>query len=107
MQLASPWTLGSRTDEHGRPRPHHQPPDLQKLDPIIYLCAESIRICAILLQPVMPGRMKHVLDLMGVDEGRRMFNDTVAGVDREYGVPTVDIGQGRIGVVFPQLTSEF
>lgn len=107
MQHASPWTLGSRTDQHGVPRPHRQPPDLQKLDPIIFLCTESIRICAILLQPVIPGRMKHVLDLLGVNEGKRMFQDAVVGGDTEYGVPMVDVGRGRSGVVFPQLTSEF
>lgn len=107
MQHSSPWTLASRTDEHGRPRPNYQSPDLKKLDPIIYLCAESIRICAILLQPVMPGRMKHVLDLMGVDEGRRTLRDAVVGGDRGYGVPMVEVGEGRRGVVFPQLTSEF
>lgn len=50
--------------------------------------------------------MKHLLDLMGVDEGRRMFKDAVVGADREYGVPMVDIGKGREGVVFPPLDSD-
>lgn len=83
------------------------PLDLGRLDPIIFACAESIRICAILLQPVMPGRMKHVLDLLGVSEGRRMIRDATVGGDREYGIPMVDVGEGRRGVVFPPLTSEF
>ncbi|KAI4143476.1 MAG: hypothetical protein L6R39_004559 [Caloplaca ligustica] len=107
MQSSSPWTLAARTDEHGIPKTFYKPLRALKADPVIYLCAESIRICAILLQPVMPERMKHVLDLMGVDEGRRMFRDAVVGADREYGVPKVDVGRGRTGVVFPPLTSEF
>ncbi|KAL9025008.1 MAG: hypothetical protein Q9196_006091 [Gyalolechia fulgens] len=107
MQQASPWTLASPTDQHGRPKPVPPIVDLPKLDPIIYLCAESIRICAILLQPVMPGRMKHVLDLMGVREERRMFRDAGIGTDNEFGVPMVEVGKGRTGVVFPQLRSEF
>ncbi|KAI4280617.1 MAG: hypothetical protein L6R35_005854, partial [Caloplaca aegaea] len=74
MQHASPWNFGAPTDKHGRPKAL-QCFDLGRLDPIIYACAESIRICAILLQPVMPERMKHVLDLLGVDEGRRMIGD--------------------------------
>ncbi|KAL8936973.1 MAG: hypothetical protein Q9216_004650, partial [Gyalolechia sp. 2 TL-2023] len=90
MQHASPWTLASPTDEHGKPKPRHRIPDLRKLDPIIHLCAESIRICAILLQPVMPGRMKHALDLMGVREERRMLKDAVVGADGEFGVPMVE-----------------
>ncbi|KAL8958024.1 MAG: hypothetical protein Q9193_004843 [Seirophora villosa] len=105
MQHASPWSLGARTDKHGRPKASI-PVDLGRLDPIIFACTESIRICAILLQPVMPGRMKHVLDLLGVSEGRRMIRDATVGGDREYGIPMVDVGEGRRGVVFPPLTSE-
>lgn len=106
MQHASPWNFGAPTDKHGRPKAL-QCFDLGRLDPIIYACAESIRICAILLQPVMPERMKHVLDLLGVDEGRRMIGDATVGADREYGIPMVDVGVGRSGVVFPPLTSDF
>lgn len=109
MQKASPWDLSARTDEHGVPKgiiPLRVDQHVQKVDSIIYLCAESIRICGILLQPVMPQRMKHLLDLMGVDGGRRMFKDAVVGADREYGVPKVDIGKGREGVVFPPLDSD-
>ncbi|KAL8730030.1 MAG: hypothetical protein Q9166_004354 [cf. Caloplaca sp. 2 TL-2023] len=110
MQKASPWDLSARTDQHGIPKKvTHLQLDarVQEVDSIIYLCAESIRICGILLQPVMPRRMKHLLDLIGVDEGRRMFKDAEVGADREYGVPMVDVGRGRDGVVFPPLSSEF
>ncbi|KAL9634002.1 MAG: hypothetical protein Q9204_003175 [Flavoplaca sp. TL-2023a] len=110
MQKSSPWDLSARTDEHGVPRGIiHLPTDqhIRKVDSIIYLCAESIRICGILLQPVMPQRMRHLLDLMGVDEGRRMFQDAVLGADREYGTPLVDVGKGREGVVFPPLDSDY
>ncbi|KAL8921632.1 MAG: hypothetical protein Q9172_003921 [Xanthocarpia lactea] len=109
MQKASPWDLSARTIEHGVPRwTIHSETDeqVEMIDSIIYLCAESIRICGILLQPVMPDRMKHVLDLMGVDEGRRTFADAVVGADEEYGVPMVDVGKGREGVVFPPLDSD-
>ncbi|KAL8965771.1 MAG: hypothetical protein Q9197_006333 [Variospora fuerteventurae] len=106
MQHASPWNYGAPTDKHGRPKAL-KCLDLERLDPIIYACAESIRICAILLQPVIPERMKHVLDLLGVDEGRRMIGDATVGADREYGIPMVEVGTGRSGVVFPPLTSDF
>ncbi|KAL8695019.1 MAG: hypothetical protein Q9224_003459, partial [Gallowayella concinna] len=105
MQIASPWYYSARTDEHGLRRA--KMPDIEycipKVNSIIYQCAESIRICGILLQAVMPGRMKHLLDLMGVDEGKRMFRDAVVGADTAYGTPMVDVGKGREGVVFPPL----
>ncbi|KAI4104983.1 MAG: hypothetical protein LQ339_003600 [Xanthoria mediterranea] len=109
IHKVSPWDLAARTDQHGVPRasiPVQTDQQVAKVDGIIYLCAESIRICGILLQPVMPQRMKHLLDLMGVDEGRRTFQDAVVGADGEYGVPKVAVGRGREGVVFPMLDSD-
>ena len=108
MQKASPWDLSAGTVEDGEPRwsIHTQTEQVEKLDSIIYLCAESIRICGILLQPVMPDRMKYVLDLLGVDEGRRTFADAVVGADEWYGEPMVAVGRGREGVVFPPLSSD-
>lgn len=109
MQQSSPWNLSARTDQHGvlkRTVPPQGDAQRQKVDSIIYLCAESIRICGIFLQPVMPGRMKHLLDLLGVDEGRRMYRDAVVGADTQYGEPMVDVGRGREGVVFPPLSSD-
>ncbi|KAL8794790.1 MAG: hypothetical protein Q9182_007596, partial [Xanthomendoza sp. 2 TL-2023] len=94
IQKASPWALTTAPEEDKFGIPKTPVPDpeahIPKVDSIIYLCAESIRICGILLQPVMPRRMKHVLDLMGVDEGRRRFEDALVGADTEYGVPMVD-----------------
>ena len=55
----------------------------------------------------MPGRMKHVLDLMGVEEGKRDFRYSGVGSDREYGVPMCDLGKGKEGTVFPPLRSMF
>ncbi|KAL8633145.1 hypothetical protein Q9189_001045 [Teloschistes chrysophthalmus] len=121
---AAPWC---RKDKHGRHKPLvHVPLPLPspfplpatpttptthsthgKPDSIIYLCAETIRICCILLQPVIPGRMKHALDLLGVEEGRRMFADAVVGGDRTYGVPMVEVGRGAEETVFPPLRSAF
>ncbi|KAL8686668.1 MAG: hypothetical protein Q9218_006947 [Villophora microphyllina] len=111
IDTAAPWR---RTDQHGNFKGcihlstrMNSPSNQSQLDSIIYLCAETIRICGILLQPIMPGRMKHVLDLLGVDEGKRMLRDAVLGGDREYGVPMVEVGRGKEGTVFPPLRSEF
>ncbi|KAL9047397.1 MAG: hypothetical protein Q9214_000011, partial [Letrouitia sp. 1 TL-2023] len=53
MQKNAPWDLSDNLRDVGH------------LDRIIFLCAESIRITGILLQPVMPSRMKMLLDLIG------------------------------------------
>ncbi|KAL8714667.1 MAG: hypothetical protein Q9220_001616 [cf. Caloplaca sp. 1 TL-2023] len=110
LQHASPWRLCARKDKHGVPVGHWRPPiaaHVQTINEIIYLCAESVRICGILLQPVMPEKMKHMLDILGVDEGRRMVRDTEVGADTGYGAPMVDVGRGMQGTIFPPLRSEF
>ncbi|KAF3919352.1 hypothetical protein ABW21_db0203828 [Orbilia brochopaga] len=55
---------------------------------MLYPAAEAMRISAILLQPVMPRRMTHLLDLLKVDEGRRTWEDAVVGRDYTYGEGT-------------------
>ncbi|MCJ1266714.1 methionyl-tRNA synthetase [Lobaria immixta] len=98
MQDSSPWELV-----------HEDATAAQKkqLDEVIYACVESLRICGILLQPYMPSKMKHLLDLLGVDPSERMFSNATAHSDLNYGTSTVDVGKGHVGVLFPPLRSDF
>ena len=91
MQNAAPW------DEV----------DKKRLDGIIYLCAESLRICGILLQPYMPTKMQQLLDQLGVKPNKRTFQDAIFGSDRTYGTPLIPVGRGHTGVLFPSLRSLF
>ena len=90
MQKAAPWYA-----------------EEEKVDKIIFLCAESIRICGILLQPYMPSKMKDLLDQLGVDSAKRMFENAKFGSDSTYGTPMVPLGKGHEGVLFPPLHSAF
>lgn len=84
----------------------------------VYLSAEAVRIAGILLQPFMPGKMKELLDGLGVRADRRGFEHAVVGGDREYGAVVVkeggdgerDGGGGekkRRGVLFPPPNEAF
>ncbi|KAG0134460.1 methionyl-tRNA synthetase-like protein [Tuber indicum] len=99
LQHAAPWSV------------YH--PEQQDLP--VYLSAEAVRIAGILLQPFMPGKMKELLDGLGVGEDRRGFGYAVVGGDREYGAAVVR-GEGkgeagkesaRMGVLFPPLDEGF
>ena len=94
MQASAPWTL-ARIGSEGQ------------VDEIIFLCAESLRICGILLQPYMPAKMKTLLDQLGVAAGDRSYANTLLGSDTNYGVSMVDLGSNLDGVLFPPLTTEF
>jgi methionyl-tRNA synthetase len=79
-----------------------------KVHEIIFTCAESIRISAILLQPFMPSKMKRCLDLLGVEQGRRTYDDARYRADYTYGVPLVDPGKaGSENTLFPPLVAEW
>ena len=83
--------------------------DSDELDRIIFLCAESLRICGILLQPFMPSKTDALLSMLGVGKNNRTFADTSFGVDHHYGTPLpgVSLGRGLEGVLFPPLATEF
>jgi methionyl-tRNA synthetase len=57
-----------------------EPWKLAKTDParmqvVLYVTLETLRVAAILLQPVMPGSMGKLLDLVGAPQGKRSFAD--------------------------------
>jgi methionyl-tRNA synthetase len=91
LQQTSPWTLAK---EDGREA---------EVDEIIYLCAESLRICGILLQPFMPQSMHKQLDLLGVAPTDRSFANALFGSDANYGTSSRATGAGLEGVLFPPL----
>lgn len=89
MQQAAPWYLVGGTPEQQ-----------ENMDNMIYICAESLRICGILLQPYMPSKMKHLLDVLGVDPKNRMFINATQP-DDDYGAPLVDLVKGAKVSLFP------
>ena len=96
MQQSQPWSLvGDGKEKQGH------------LNSVIYLCAESLRICGILLQPYMPTTMKNLLDMLGVAVEDRTFENTLLGSDLRYGRSMVELGSGLSGVLFPPLRSNF
>ena len=62
---SEPWRL-AKTD-----------PDRMRM--VLYLTAETLRIVAVLLQPVMPQAMSKLLDLLAVPQSQRSFADIDQG----------------------------
>lgn len=93
MQYSAPW----RYKDDG---------NKAQLNRIIYLCVESIRICGILLQPYMPGKINQLMEMLGVAPDARKFENAIPGSDSDYGIPKVALGKGREGVLFPDLRSD-
>jgi len=96
MQHSAPWELVASKD----------PKDITELDRIIYLCAEALRVCGILLQPYMPNKMAKLLDMLGVQSDARGFDNAKLGSDTDYGTPNVELGRGHASVLFPPQRSD-
>ena len=78
-----------------------------ELDRIVYANVETLRLVGIMLQPFMPDTASRLLDMLGVEEGRRYRQWCAVGCDDSYGTPKVDLGWGEQGHLFPGLTSDF
>ncbi len=76
------------------------------IDCTIYHCAEAIRIVGILLQPYMPGKAAQLLDMIGVAEDRRTFDDAKLGADDSYGKAKLPVGRDAWDGLFPPLPVE-
>ncbi|KFZ08640.1 hypothetical protein V502_09243, partial [Pseudogymnoascus sp. VKM F-4520 (FW-2644)] len=71
IQSAAPWTVAKS----------NHPSSATEVQRIIFHTAEALRISGILLQPYMPTKAQQILDMLGVQEGKRGFKDAVVGGD--------------------------
>ncbi|CAF0973486.1 unnamed protein product [Rotaria sordida] len=65
VQHEQPWLLAKSTLEY----------DQQRLQILIYLTLECLRICGILLQPIVPSISKQLLDILDIDLNKRTLHD--------------------------------
>jgi methionyl-tRNA synthetase len=74
-----------------------------RLNTVIALTAEALRICGILLQPYMPEKTQLLLDQLGVDQSKRTVDYAVIAADLDYGVPKAPLHSGYTGILFPPI----
>ena len=103
LQVKEPWKLAASLKESTAGSEERQ----AELDSTVFLCAETLRLVGIMLQPVMPNKSSRLLDMLGVQPERRSWEWCEFGKDAEYGVPMVPLGRGDQGVLFPKLTSDY
>jgi methionyl-tRNA synthetase len=65
VQYEQPWLLVKSSNET----------DQQRLQTLIYLTFECLRICGILLQPIIPTISKQLLDILNIDPTKRTLHD--------------------------------
>ena len=92
MQHEAPWTMKGSEKEDEK-------------NACIFMCAESLRICGILLQPFMPDKMKQLLDTLGVSDDARFFSNTEFGSDGDFGEVPASRRDETAPNLFPPLTS--
>lgn len=103
VQATEPWKVAAEL----RSSPDSPSEEKQaELDAVIFVCAETVRLVGIMLQPVMPTKMKLLLDMLGVKDDRRSWDWCVARKDDAYGSSQVTPGKGEGSVLFPRLVTE-
>jgi methionyl-tRNA synthetase len=75
----------------------------ERLEEVLFLCTEALRIAGILLQPYMPTKAAMLLDMLGVDDGKRSLKFAAPGMDYTYGKSKIPVGKGQDGSLFPPL----
>lgn len=101
MTDLAPWTLAKRLDETTSEE------DIKSITKelclAIFNIAERLRHIGILLQPFIPEKAKHLLDVLGVDESKRSFEYVGFAKDSTYGVPLREPGRTAHDGLFPVL----
>lgn len=104
LQEAAPWNHVPKAQKEIPAAEQSAPAVLDKhrpnVDRTIFLCAETLRIAAILLQPYMPGKSAELLDMLGVNEDKRSFEFAEVCKDLDYGTSKVDL---KKTVLFPRI----
>ncbi|KAJ3125797.1 Methionine--tRNA ligase, mitochondrial [Nowakowskiella sp. JEL0407] len=75
------------------------PMDQQRLDTILYCACTALRVCGILLQPVMPEKMGELLHCLGVEESERTWSFLRSGM-KEGGERKLS---GKSPILFPKV----
>jgi methionyl-tRNA synthetase len=65
VQHEQPWLLAKSSKDI----------DQKRLQTLIYLTLECLRICGILLQPIIPSISKQLLDILNIDQTKRTLHD--------------------------------
>lgn len=88
LEIKAPWTLAKSDDR-------------APLNQTLYTAAEALRVAAVLLDPVMPGKMRDIRTILGVDHLSRSIDDAML-----FGQLTPGTSMPEVHPLFPRIDSE-
>ncbi len=65
--VVQPWTFAQSQKEQ----------DIEKMKTVLCMSFEGIRIAALMLQPIMPDKMKILLDNLGIPQQERFYQHAI------------------------------
>lgn len=87
VQSEQPWLLAKSPNER----------DQQRLQALTYLTLECLRVCGILLQPIVPSIGKQLLDVLAIDSNERTLADCKMCIERSESKLNLD-KHGRLSL---------
>ncbi|KAI9138115.1 tRNA synthetases class I (M)-domain-containing protein [Paraphysoderma sedebokerense] len=112
FQAAQPWTLvGAPTSapdcSSSSSLNSNSVPNQVRLANTIFITLETIRVCSLLLQPVIPSSAGTLLDWLNVSKEHRNWEDTRVGcgweLDQHNEGRNKELARVERGVIFPKL----
>lgn len=84
IEETKPWVLVKNPEMH------------EKLASVLALSLESLRINAILLQPIIPTLAKKILDKLNVSDDKRSWDDAKYHIDTDHSERSLSCGSSHL-----------
>ncbi|TKX25172.1 putative methionine--tRNA ligase [Elsinoe australis] len=101
LQNHEPWKILKRLKKEKDMDPVERDLLARRLSCTLFLMLETLRIVGIMLQPFMPEKAGELLDMLQVEQGKRMFQDTQLCSDSTYCAESGD----KVKLLFPPLAN--
>jgi len=100
-----PWMVNKRLRTQGEKMNEEERANLEsQVATTMFWVLETLRICSILLQPVMPSASQRSLDALGISPDERTFQHASAvQLPPSYGTRLFQAGSSKSLVLFPRL----
>lgn len=94
FETTKPWMLAK------------QPEAFDRLDTVLFVTLETLRICGIILQPIVPELSSQLLDKLRVPPDQRMWTNTLQPRWKSYTTEECDLCPNTNAILFQRIRLE-
>ncbi|KAL4160730.1 hypothetical protein PRNP1_001292 [Phytophthora ramorum] len=103
--ITEPWILSKTLKKPENVTSEEYKATRERLDTVLYLSIDAVRMSTILLQPVVPNAAKKILDYLAVPKDKRSFTEATLLCDDEQ-IMGIVLNNAKSFVTFPKVQKE-